>query len=99
MGQVYLSTTGSSAVEVAVQVARLYHRARHQSAKRCILSFDLAYHGGSAVARSASGILHLELGEPVEMLPEFGHLPSLLEQTPFAGSCLRAIPAPDWASA
>ncbi len=31
IGQVYLSTTGSSAVEVAVQVARLYHRARHQT--------------------------------------------------------------------
>lgn len=98
MGQVYLSTTGSSAVEVAVQAARLYHRARQQNAKRCILSFDLAYHGGSAVARSASGVLQVELGEPVEMLPEFVHLPSPLDETASLAA-LRAYLARDGASA
>lgn len=74
MKHVYLSTSGSAAVEVAIRVARLHHLARNQPSKRRILSFDLSYHGCSAIALSASGILAKESRRTGELLPEFQHV-------------------------
>lgn len=76
MQYVYLSTSGSSAVEVALRVARLHFRARGQNKKRKIVSFDLGYHGCSAISVSASGILAAEVERSGELLPDFIHVPS-----------------------
>jgi len=53
---VYLSVSGSAAVEVALRVARLHHRVNGDVKRRKILSFDRSYHGCSSMALSASGL-------------------------------------------
>jgi adenosylmethionine-8-amino-7-oxononanoate aminotransferase len=76
MQTVYLSTTGSTAVEVALRAARLHFRARGLSHKRGIMSFDRAYHGSSGLGIRASGILADDL-DPVEACePGFALMPS-----------------------
>jgi adenosylmethionine-8-amino-7-oxononanoate aminotransferase len=72
---VYLSTTGSSAVEVALRVAQLHHRARGQSRKRGVISFDRAYHGSSLMGLSAGGLVGDE-GDAGDRLPGFFHIVS-----------------------
>jgi adenosylmethionine-8-amino-7-oxononanoate aminotransferase len=58
---VYLSTTGSSAVELALTLALLHHRIEGRTERTEILAFDSGYHGGSFLPRAASGILGREL--------------------------------------
>ncbi|HKU44885.1 MAG TPA: aspartate aminotransferase family protein [Polyangiales bacterium] len=76
-GYVYLSTSGTAAVEVALHVARLHWQARGQTRKRRVLSFDCGYHGCSLMNLSASGLVHHEIdaGEPA-LLPDFETIPS-----------------------
>lgn len=76
MRHAYLSTTGSSAVEMALRTARLHFRARNKPEKRLILSFDLGYHGCSAMTLSASGIVHDEMEGLEDPLPDFAILPA-----------------------
>jgi adenosylmethionine-8-amino-7-oxononanoate aminotransferase len=76
MQYVYLSTTGSSAVEVALKVARLYYWAKGNSRKKRILSFDSAYHGCSGMGISASGILAAAVTAYEDLLPGFQTIPS-----------------------
>jgi adenosylmethionine-8-amino-7-oxononanoate aminotransferase len=57
MASVYLSTTGSTAVEVALRVARLHQRAIGRPLRQRILSFDAGYHGCSGLGLAASGLL------------------------------------------
>lgn len=80
MRYVYLSTTGSSAVEVALRVARLHHAARGRPERQRILSFDIGYHGCSGLGVNASGILAGALApyEPVPAL--FQTIPSPLDE-------------------
>ena len=76
MAVAYLSTSGTAAMEVAMRVARLHHRAAGRHAKRTILGFDRAYHGCSAMTLSASGIVAAEMAGWEEALPDFQLLPS-----------------------
>ncbi len=76
MRYAYLSTTGSSAVEVALRVARLHHRAKGQPEKARILSLDQGYHGCSWMSLSASGIMHAEVSPWEPVLPDFHTIPS-----------------------
>jgi adenosylmethionine-8-amino-7-oxononanoate aminotransferase len=76
MNHVYLSTTGSSAVEVALRVARLHHRAKGRPEKARILSLDQGYHGCSWMSLSASGIMHTEISPWEPVLPGFLTIPS-----------------------
>jgi adenosylmethionine-8-amino-7-oxononanoate aminotransferase len=80
MRHVYLSTTGSSAVEVALRVARLHHRVRHAPDRRRILSFDRAYHGCSWMNLSASGIVRGDMERWDALLPDFQHIPSPVDE-------------------
>ena len=72
----YLSTTGSTAVEVALTVALLHHQAKGNKGKRRIVSYDRGYHGCSYLARAASGILDQELSTWDLALPEFLRIPA-----------------------
>jgi len=76
MAHVYLSTTGTSAVEVALHVARLHFVAREQPHKRNVLSFDCGYHGCSLVNLSASRIVHHELSDRSVLSPHFESIPA-----------------------
>ncbi|MBS0225681.1 MAG: aspartate aminotransferase family protein [Proteobacteria bacterium] len=78
---VYLSTSGTSAVEVALRVARLHHRANGHSSKQRILSFDRSYHGCSAMNLSASGIVRGDVEKWDEILPGFQLIPSPLDES------------------
>jgi adenosylmethionine-8-amino-7-oxononanoate aminotransferase len=76
MQTVYLSTTGSSAVDVALRVARLHHRTGGRPDKQRILHFDSGYHGSAGLGLHASGILAAELARWEERPPGFQALPS-----------------------
>lgn len=73
---VYLSTTGTSAVEVALRVARTYQRAKRAPAKRRVLSFDRSYHGCSWMNLSAGGVMRADMERWDERLPDFELIPS-----------------------
>jgi adenosylmethionine-8-amino-7-oxononanoate aminotransferase len=75
---VYLTVSGSAAVEVALRVARLYQRVRGAVAKRRIVSFDHAYHGCSWMTLSASGLERESMQRWDEILPDFEVIPSPL---------------------
>jgi adenosylmethionine-8-amino-7-oxononanoate aminotransferase len=76
MHYAYLSTTGSSAVEVALRVARLHHRVNGRPDKKRILSLDRGYHGCSSMSLSASGLMHAEIEKWEPILPDFQTIPS-----------------------
>ncbi|MCP4985620.1 MAG: aspartate aminotransferase family protein [Colwellia sp.] len=80
MEKVYLSTTGSSAVEVALRVAKLHQRTKRNFDKKEIVSFDRAYHGSSWMNLSASGIKRSDMIEWDDLLPGFHHIPSPLDE-------------------
>lgn len=71
---VYLSTTGSTAVETAVRVARMAHRIGGKASKQTIISVERGYHGGGLMSLSASGSTRGEMlwEEP---LPGFTIIP------------------------
>lgn len=95
----YLSTSGTSAVEVAFRMARVYHSARGAGAKRKIISFDQSYHGCSWMNLSASGLERAELTRWDAVLPDFQTVPSPtctrcplgMEKTSCAQACLDQI--------
>ncbi|WP_299943434.1 aminotransferase class III-fold pyridoxal phosphate-dependent enzyme [uncultured Microbulbifer sp.] len=76
MEKVYLSTTGSSAVEVAIRAAKLSQRARGNDEKKEVISFDKSYHGCSLMNLSASGLKHADLMRWEDILPGFHLIPS-----------------------
>jgi adenosylmethionine-8-amino-7-oxononanoate aminotransferase len=78
--QVYLSTTGSSAVEAAVWIARAHFKASRRPAKTRILSFDKSYHGGSSLSISASGSMREVLSRWGELAPGFDLVPSPVDE-------------------
>ncbi|MDQ0248331.1 adenosylmethionine-8-amino-7-oxononanoate aminotransferase [Sphingomonas kyeonggiensis] len=67
----YLSTTGTSAVEVALRVARTYQRACQRPDKTRIISLDEAYHGCSWMNLSASGSMRAEMSDWEVALGDF----------------------------
>lgn len=76
MEYVYLSTTGSSAVDVAIRVSRIYQRAMNCMSKKRILSFDVGYHGCSSIGIGASGIVHKDVAQSEEIPQDFVTIPS-----------------------
>ena len=76
----YLSTTGSTAVEAALRVARLHQRVLGRPTKQGILSFDLSYHGASWLVGSVSGLMRTELGLWEGVLPDVHEIPSPIDE-------------------
>lgn len=68
-GAVYLSTTGSSAVETALRLASVYQERAGRPGKRAVVSFDDSYHGGSWLAALAGGLLQPELATSEQLAP------------------------------
>jgi adenosylmethionine-8-amino-7-oxononanoate aminotransferase len=87
MSYAYLSTTGSSAVEIALTAAKLHHRVKGDPTRRRIVTLDRGYHGSSSMARAASGALEQELSIWGLHQPEFLRIPSCVDE---AGS-LKAL--------
>jgi adenosylmethionine-8-amino-7-oxononanoate aminotransferase len=59
MNRVFFTSGGSEAVESAMKLARNYHKERGNSAKIKIIAREIAYHGTSLGALSATGITDL----------------------------------------
>ena len=72
---VFFVSSGSEAVESAIKFARQYHRARGAEGRTKILSRDLAYHGTTLGALSATGVPRLR--DPfAPLVPGFRHVPN-----------------------
>lgn len=91
MHMAYLSTTGSTAVEVALRVARLHHRTAGSHGKQRILHFDTGYHGSSGLGVCASGILAAELTRFEDMLPGFQAIPSPRDEDASMAALVNAL--------
>lgn len=76
MSKVYLSTSGSAAVEVAIRLARLYQRCQGATKKTGVISFDKSYHGGALLNLSASGLERQKLQQWEQPLTGFMQIPS-----------------------
>jgi adenosylmethionine-8-amino-7-oxononanoate aminotransferase len=75
LNRVFFTSGGSEAVESALKVARQYHRLRGRTGKYKIIAREIAYHGTSLGALTATGIP--ELKEPFEpLLPGGVHVPN-----------------------
>jgi adenosylmethionine-8-amino-7-oxononanoate aminotransferase len=59
MNRVFFTSGGSEAVESAMKLARNYHKQRGNGAKTKIIAREIAYHGTSLGALSATGITDL----------------------------------------
>jgi putrescine aminotransferase len=78
--QVYLSTTGSSAVEAGVWIARAHFKSLQRPTKSRILSFDQSYHGGTSLSISASGSMREAVSRWGELAPGFDLVPSPVDE-------------------
>jgi adenosylmethionine-8-amino-7-oxononanoate aminotransferase len=75
LNRVFFTSGGSEAVESALKLARSYHRLRGKGQKYKLIAREIAYHGTSFGALSATGIT--ELREPFEPLTPGGcHVPN-----------------------
>ena len=61
MSYAYLSTTGTSAVDVAIRTARIHQRACGHPERSVVLGFDLGYHGCSIFGMSVGGSVRADL--------------------------------------
>src|SRR5262245_21785378 len=59
LNRVFFTSGGSEAVESALKLARNYHRMRGKGQKTKVIARELAYHGTSLGALSATGITNL----------------------------------------
>ncbi len=71
--RVFFSDDGSTAVEVALRMARQYHQFRGEPQRRVFVAFDRAYHGDTLGAAALGGIplFHGAMkdgGEPMEII-------------------------------
>lgn len=72
--KVFFTPGGAEAVEVALKLARAYHRARGQAGRYKFLAFTNSYHGSTFGALSATGLApHRDPFGP--LLPGFVHVP------------------------
>jgi len=75
LNRVFFTSGGSEAVESTLKLARGYHRLRGKGQKHKVIAREIAYHGTSLGALSATGIT--ELREPFEPLTPGGcHVPN-----------------------
>jgi adenosylmethionine-8-amino-7-oxononanoate aminotransferase len=75
LNRVFFTSGGSEAVETAVKLARQYHKVTGKPNKTKLIAREVAYHGTSLGALSATGIT--ELREPFEPLtPGASHVPN-----------------------
>jgi adenosylmethionine-8-amino-7-oxononanoate aminotransferase len=75
LNRVFFTSGGSEAVESALKLARNYHRLRGKGQKHKLIAREIAYHGTSMGALSATGIT--ELRAPFEPLTPGGcHVPN-----------------------
>jgi adenosylmethionine-8-amino-7-oxononanoate aminotransferase len=75
LNRVFFTSGGSEAVESALKLARNYHRIRGNGQKHKTIAREIAYHGTSLGALSATGIT--ELRSPFEPLTPGGcHVPN-----------------------
>jgi adenosylmethionine-8-amino-7-oxononanoate aminotransferase len=75
LNRVFFTSGGSEAVESALKLARNYHRQRGNGQKHKVIAREIAYHGTSLGALSATGIT--ELRSPFEPLAPGGcHVPN-----------------------
>jgi adenosylmethionine-8-amino-7-oxononanoate aminotransferase len=75
LNRVFFTSGGSEAVESALKLARNYHRQRGNGQKHKVIAREIAYHGTSLGALSATGIT--ELRSPFEPLTPGGcHVPN-----------------------
>jgi len=80
MSYAYLSTTGSSAVEVAIRTSRLYHRVSGRPDRRTVLSYDLGYHGCSSIAVGASGLMQADVVRWEGAVPDVEFIPAPVDE-------------------
>jgi len=75
LNRVFFTSGGSEAVESAIKLARNYHRLRGNAGKHKLIAREIAYHGTSLGALSATGITALRA--PFEPLVPGGcHVPN-----------------------
>jgi adenosylmethionine-8-amino-7-oxononanoate aminotransferase len=75
LNRVFFTSGGSEAVESALKLARNYHRMRGNGQKTKVIAREIAYHGTSLGALSATGITSLR--SPFEPLAPGGcHVPN-----------------------
>ena len=75
LNRVFFTSGGSEAVESALKLARQYHKLTGQPNKTKVIAREIAYHGSSLGALSATGITSLR--EPFEPLTPGGcHVPN-----------------------
>jgi adenosylmethionine-8-amino-7-oxononanoate aminotransferase len=75
LNRVFFTSGGSEAVETAVKLARQYHKVTGHPNKTKLIAREIAYHGTSLGALSATGIT--ELRAPFEPLtPGASHVPA-----------------------
>ncbi len=75
LNRVFFTSGGSEAVESALKLARQYHKVTGHPNKTKVIARDIAYHGTSLGALSATGITSLR--EPFEPLTPGGcHVPN-----------------------
>ena len=75
LNRVFFTSGGSEAVETAVKLARQYHKLTGKPNKTKLIAREIAYHGTSLGALSATGIT--ELRQPFEpLLPGASHVPA-----------------------
>ena len=77
LNHVFFTNSGSEAVESAMKLSRAYHRARGNAQKTKLIARDIAYHGTTLGALSATGITALRtVFEP--LAPGGIHVPNTL---------------------
>jgi adenosylmethionine-8-amino-7-oxononanoate aminotransferase len=75
LNRVFFTNSGSEAVESALKLARAYHRARGNGQKAKVIAREIAYHGTTLGALSATGIPALRtVFEP--LVPGGVHVPN-----------------------
>jgi adenosylmethionine-8-amino-7-oxononanoate aminotransferase len=77
LNHIFFTNSGSEAVESAMKLARSYHRARGNGQKTKLIAREIAYHGTTLGALSATGIPALRANfEP--LVPGGIHVPNTL---------------------
>jgi adenosylmethionine-8-amino-7-oxononanoate aminotransferase len=90
LNRVFFTSGGSEAVESAIKLARQYHKLTGKPEQDKLIARDVAYHGTSLGALSATGITSLR--EPFEPLTPA----AATSPTPTPTGCRRVTAEPSW---
>jgi adenosylmethionine-8-amino-7-oxononanoate aminotransferase len=75
LNRVLFTSGGSESVDTAIKLARQYHAERGEGRRTKVIARDLAYHGVTLAALSATGVTMLRT--PFEpLVPGFSHIPN-----------------------